>query len=180
MLKNLKLEIQEICNLNEVQSYLSTREENNPWRGTVIEDISLLCNSQKGVCGELIVSSYMEKNGYIIEKRNNISNDRIIKTNENVKYRVEIKTSIPLNKNVAINHIAKSKKWDRLIIFVCHPVDLQIYMLWFSKKDFVSSIEKNENFFKVQQGGKLSTNDDYIVNFEKLRNWKYLREMDEW
>lgn len=154
----------------------------NPWLTTKFAIYPTLTNRSKGALGESMVRQIL-KDKYNIVTRN--ATDMAWDCESGNK-RIEIKTSFEntnkgeLTGKYMFNHISIKKNWDRLIIcLVQHPGKIELY--WFSKKDFIKSLHKNENIFKPQQGGAESKNDDYmIVSFHKLANTTWLKSMNQW
>lgn len=95
---------------------------NNPWEGTPFEKYYQTGAKQKGALGELIVASFLEKEGMNVEKPKNQGHDRIING-----WRTEIKFSCASKRNqnflFTFNHISFCKGWER-IIFPKHDLVL--------------------------------------------------------
>lgn len=129
----------------------------NPYKDTIFENYYLLNNKTKGTFGEKIAEEISKTLNRPTSKRTNSGHDIII---NNVK--TEVKVSLATNGQndvFTFNHLAASKDFDRILLVglcVSHT-----YMVWLTKESFIDFTIMGA-YFKPQQGGKKSKNDDYM------------------
>lgn len=163
------------------------------WQGTAFQGYRHLGSKQKGNYGESFVSKLFSLHNRRVEpgKENNGGHDRIIDG-----YLTEIKFSLAhtdhkkkcIKPNTfTMNHVSLEKDWERLVFVGINPEPHESYAKFITKQDFARLLnDETETFFKYfsrQQGGKKSTNDDYISSEAKLRKLlesEYMRDITEW
>ena len=149
------------------------------WKNTNFEGYVLLNPRQKGTFGKMFVEKYLTLKGHTVEPRKDAGHDRII---DDVK--TEIKFGV-CNKGdedcFIINHISKEKDWERLIFFGINLTEQNSRLIWFTKEDFYSELEKNNDIFNHQQGGKKIKNDDYMCsNIKILMKQSFVKQISDW
>ena len=173
-----------ILNSKEVRNYYDILIKNN-WKNTPFENYKNLDPKQKGVLGEMIVEKIMLTEGHKVKKPGNPGHDRIINgIKTEIKFGLAIsptckktKTKLIEPDNFTFNHIALEKDWEKFIFCGINPdkdnknvrispnqkwPKYRIYVM--DKVDFEKHMSGADTYpFKRQQGGKGSTNDDYIV-----------------
>jgi hypothetical protein len=149
---------------------------NNPWEGTPFEKYYQTGAKQKGALGELIVASFLESEGMIVDKSKNQGHDRIVNN-----YKTEIKFSCASKRNqdflFTFNHISFCKDWER-IIFCGINGNLEAKIVWFSKENMKELLD--ESILKHQQAGQENNLDDYCImgtNSKKLLFHPLAKEM---
>lgn len=155
--------------------------QENLWIGTPLESYALLDPKKKGCFGEELVKEVVKHDYCLpVEKRTSVGHDAIIGG-----YPTEIKFSAATKRNMdykfTFNHIGIEKDWDR-IIFMGVNGDLDVKMIWFTKKDILTLL-KTSTCLVHQQGGKSSANDDYISankNSQLLMNHPLAKTMEQW
>lgn len=175
----------EIKNENVLESVILTAMNNiineNLWAGTPLESYALLDPKNKGIVGEEIIKTAIQKKYSIpVDKRINPGHDAIIKG-----YKTEVKFSAATKRNYdykfTFNHIGLDKDWER-IIFMGINGDMTVKIVWFTKDDIIQLI-KTSNCIRHQQGGNNSKNDDYIVankNSQILMNHPLAKTLQQW
>lgn len=169
---------------------------NNNWiDDPVFKNYHKLSNKQKGVLGEYYVEKFLSELGFKVEKRQNSDHDLMIDG-----YKVEVKFSLATSRKTKIsrnmfimNHVAKTKDWDRLLLVTVNPqregihVDSErVNFYWQSKSDFVnymSTTPYKESVFRYQQSGEKAKNDDYICSGKRLKQWiemDSVKTLDQW
>jgi hypothetical protein len=140
---------------NNITSYLLDLGQ-NPWENTILQGYYALNPASKGSKGEQIVEEMLKSLGYDIKPRINAGHDRLVNG-----IKTEIKFALAVGRNIEyqciFNHIGMTKDWDQIIL-CCVNGDLEIKMVSFSKEDFPIDLCAR------QQGGKNSTNDDFMCN----------------
>lgn len=173
-----------------LQKYIQQKTQ-DPWVGTPFERYVLMQSKPKGEFGERFVSKYFELKGSEVKraKTSTDGHDRVIDG-----FRTEIKFSLANReekKGIAhikkdqfmINHLAKGKDWDRVVIFAINPIWEESHLIWFSKEDFVNNVDKPDCPIVKQQGGKPADNDDYFLtgtNITKLVECDWVKSIEEW
>ena len=162
----------------KLKTFLSEKSK-DIWKNTNFEGYVLLNPRQKGTFGEIFVEKYLTLRGHIVEPRKDAGHDRII---DDVK--TEIKFGV-FNKGdedcFIINHISKEKDWERLIFFGINLTEQNSRLIWFTKEDFYSELEKNNDIFNHQQGGKKIKNDDYMCsNIKILLKQSFVKQILDW
>lgn len=129
----------------------------NPYKDTIFEHYYLLNNKTKGTVGEKFAEEASKQLNRPTKKRTSVGHDIIISD-----IKTEVKVSLATNGQEDVftfNHLAASKDFDRiLLVGLCLN---HTYMVWLNKQDFVNLISQGK-YFKPQQGGKDSGNDDYM------------------
>tara|TARA_Y100000593_G_scaffold51974_1_gene97697 strand:+ start:1016 stop:1615 length:600 start_codon:yes stop_codon:yes gene_type:complete len=172
---------------------------NSNWkRDPLFHNYHKLGNKQKGVLGEYYVEKLMEANGSTVEAPSNSDHDRIIDG-----YETEIKFSLAVSKKdtviydkFMINHVAASKKWDRLIFVGVNPkrglANIQesnngiaknrVRAYFMEKSDFVKYMSSpGVKVFKHQQSGEKGKNDDFIcTDFAGFAALPFVKELSQW
>lgn len=169
---------------------------NNNWsEDPQFKNYHKLSNKQKGVVGEAFIKGYLSRYGHDVKKSENSDHDLIVDG-----YKVEIKFSLAVSSggtikpnNWIMNHVAKSKDWDRLMFIGVNPENnlshikaerFNIY--WMAKEDFLNymtSTPYKKNVFRHQQSGAKAENDDYICSSKKLLEWislDFVKTLGEW
>lgn len=158
----------------EMQKFVK-ENSNDPWVGTPAEGVCFLSNGKKGAWGEKLFKLLMISKGHIVNDRTNTGNDCKV---DNII--TEVKTSVPCQDVLTINHIAEGKDWERLVVIGLNPKTKEQNIFWFSKKDFSKSIKNGSKIFNRQQGGSKGGNDDYITNVKKLLQSDFIKDISEW
>jgi|19_taG_2_1085344.scaffolds.fasta_scaffold106221_2 hypothetical protein len=174
---------------------------NNRWSlDPVFKDYHKLGNKQKGVLGEEYTERLMLMMGSCVKPPKHTDYDRIIDG-----YKTEIKFSLAVSdskKDVIIydkfmiNHIAKSKDWDRLLFVGINPPEgwnnvkrnksnlsnKRCRAYFMEKEDFVKHMKtEKSSVFSHQQSGEKGKNDDYIcTKFSKFIELDFVKEIGEW
>jgi hypothetical protein len=165
-------------------------EENleDPWVNTLFQGYVFLSPKQKGEFGERFVSKFFQE-GLLSEVKRSPSgtagHDRVIDG-----FRTEIKFSLairdPKTKKVLddrfiMNHVSKSKDWERLVFCGVNTDPDNLRLFWFTKEDFTEFVNSERCCFSKQQGGKSADNDDYMCsNVAKLMEMPFVRQVTEW
>jgi hypothetical protein len=167
-----------------------THNTRDPWTGTPFQGYVHMDPKQKGEFGERFVERYASLRGFLVERAatSTAPYDRIIGG-----HRTEIKFSLAMRhrdggvtpNRFIINHAAKGKDWDRFIFVCINGGDEQDWVVkWFTKADFISHLETNEDcLFRKQQGGKNGGNDDYMCSgarAERLIGQAWVKPFNEW
>ena len=178
----------EIANDNFLRLYL---EENvyDPWKGTPLEGYVFLGTKTKGSYGERFISNALERlYGLDIQPPEKTGHDRIvggIKTE--FKFTVAHRDCAKQRVNIdsfAINHVALTKDWERLVICAINPIENESHLVFITKDDFIAEMALDVPLFKRQQGGKKSNNDDFCLTGKRAcsRFFKrpYIKTLDLW
>jgi hypothetical protein len=163
----------------------------DPWIGTPFERYVFMASKTMGEFGESFVSKYFEIMGSKVERAETSTDgyDRVIDG-----ILTEIKFSLAnraYKKGIAyakkdqfmINHLAKGKNWDRVVIFAINPVFEESHLVWFNKEDFINNVDKGDCGIQKQQGGDPADNDDYFCtnnNITKLVQCDWVKSVKEW
>lgn len=133
----------------------------NPWAGTPCEDFYNLNAHAKGSKFENIISDILKEHGHTVTDRLNPGHDRLV---DGVK--TEIKGGLSTDRNndyrIVFNHIGFEKDWDQIIL-ACVNGDGELVIAAYSKENFP------REYIQHQQGGKNSTNDDFMVPANKSK-----------
>jgi hypothetical protein len=168
----------------------------DPWVNTRFEGYVYMKPKSCGAFGEMYVSKKMEERGYevVAAPTSTAGHDRVIDGKKTEikfslasrrpqKLRKFGKTGTIRNKFI-INHLGMGKDWERLI-FVCineaeDETEDDHLIRWFSNEDFSSTLHK---FFRRQQGGKKTKNDDWMCSgaeLDKLLGHELVKKLDDW
>ena len=92
-----------------------------------------------------------------------------------------------------MNHVAKSKDWDRLMFIGVNPknnlTDSEVKrfnIYWMAKEDFLDYMAHtpyDKSVFRYQQSGAKAQNDDFICSGNKLLEWVefgWVKTLGEW
>lgn len=173
------ISLEELFSDGQLKEFLEKKND-DPWEDTNFAKYVYLSSSCKGSFGELLVEKYMRKKGSVVLPRNNKGHDRVIdgfKTE--IKFSLCVRSRKGLKKdNFVINHISKSKDWEKLIFFGINKNYNESKMIWFDKEDFINNID----CFKKQQGGKDANNDDYMYggDVNHLLMFPFVKNIDSW
>lgn len=173
-----------------LQDYINQKTQ-DPWIGTPFEKYVFMQSKQKGEFGERFVSKYFELKGSEVKraKTSTAGHDRVIdgfltEIKFSLANRVEKKGIAYIKKDqFMINHLAKGKDWDRVIIFGINPIWEESHLIWFSKEDFVNNVDDPECPIVKQQGGGSADNDDYFLTGNKITNlveYDWVKSVEEW
>lgn len=188
----MSINVYEIARNIELTGYIGQKLF-DPWIGTPFQGYRNLDNKQKGNYGEYLVEKF-----FLSYNRNvmpplgtNAGHDRIID-----EYLTEIKFSLAHTNHkkmcakvdtFTMNHVSLGKDWERLVFMGINPEPYPSYIKYMTKEDFANLLENDPTtffqYFSRQQGGKNSTNDDYISSEGKLRKLlqsEYMRDIGEW
>ena len=168
-----------------LQEYIS-KNAKDPWIGTPFEGYVHMSPKQKGEFGERFVSKFFELMHCNVKraKTSTAGHDRVVDN-----YLTEIKFSLATrDKNggvkkdqFIINHVSKDKDWERLVFFGINQSQNDSRLIWFTKEDFLTHLESDENCFASQQGGKSIGNDDYIcTKVDRLIECSFVKSITEW
>lgn len=166
--------------------YQSATKVNQNWSSDpLFFNYHKIGNKQKGVAGELVVEKIMSSRGSTVEPTDNTDYDRIIDG-----YNTEIKFGLATSKKgdiiedkFIINHVALTKKWERLIFCGINPLSSEarerIYFM--EKTDFEKFMATDQDIFKHQQSGKKGGNDDYIcTKVSEFLELDFVKPISEW
>lgn len=188
----MSINVYEIARNSELTGYIGQKLF-DPWIGTPFQGYRNLDNKQKGNYGEYLVEKF-----FLSYNRNvmpplgtNAGHDRIVDG-----YLTEIKFSLAHTNHkkmcakvdtFTMNHVSLGKDWERLVFVGINPEPHPSYIKYMTKEDFTNLLENDPTtffqYFSRQQGGKNSTNDDYISSEGKLRKLlqsEYMRDIGEW
>ena len=185
--------------LEESESWEKINQLNNNWvQEALWKNYHKLSNKKKGVVGEDYVKQFFLFCGHDVEKSANTDHDMIIDG-----HKVEVKFSLATSKedkikrnNFMVNHVARAKDWDRLLVVVINaenPENTETELdyeksnfYWCTKKDFLNymnTTSREECVFRHQQTGEKGKNDDYICTGKNLLKWihmDWVKTLAEW
>lgn len=172
--------------INSDPRYQAITKVNQNWSNDpLFSNYHKIGNKQKGVAGEVVVEKIMSSRGSIVEPTDNTDYDRIIDG-----YNTEIKFGLATSKKgdiiedkFIINHVALTKKWERLIFCGINPLTsekrLRIYFM--EKRDFEAFMATDQSIFKHQQSGKKGGNDDYIcTKVPEFFDLEFVKPISQW
>ena len=160
----------------------------NPWVGTALENLYWHGSKKRGTYYEKYIARPMlEDLGFtvtnaetstspydlIIENPTSISIEGTNKDRQQKKIEVKVSMSgtdhekgCVDNLKCIINHVAKSKDFDilLLIFMILEDGESKAHVRWCNKSDIVNHIDSPNSLFKKQQGGKKADNDDWICS----------------
>lgn len=186
------MNVYKIAESTELKDYIN-RNLFDPWRGTPFEGYRYLDNKQKGTYGESLVEQFFKKHARNVMPPlgSNAGHDRIVDG-----YLTEIKFSLAHTDHkkmcvkpntFTMNHVSLGKDWQRLVFVGINPEPHPSHIKYMTKDDFTNLLKNDPKtffeYFSRQQGGKNSTNDDYISSEGKLRKLlqsEYMRDISEW
>lgn len=172
---------------NSLQDYVQVNTA-DPWKNTPFEGYVHMGNKQKGEFGERFVSKFFET--MLLSKveraaTSTAGHDRVIDG-----ILTEIKFSLATRDSkkggtkkdsFIINHVSRDKDWERLVFFGINQEQNECRMYYFTKEDFLTHIQSEDNLFSHQQGGKKIENDDYICTKVKdLIKEDWVHSITEW
>lgn len=156
------------------------------WKNTPISRYKWMDNNCKGKLGEMMISEMFKQNNHAVKPRESHGHDLIV---DDIKTEVKFSVAQTNPKTLTIkpnvfmmNHVSKSKDWQRLVFFGYNPEGHSHVLFWFTKKDFKKILAKT-NLFSVQQGGQEGNNDDYVIGAKKLMelyNSEYVKRIEQW
>lgn len=169
----------------DVQSYIN-KKNIDLWANTALAGYKWMDSRAKGELGEIIVSKMFQENNHEVKSAENSGHDRIINgIKTEIKFSLAqtdyVKKKIKIN-TFMLNHVSKSKDWDRLIFLGINPEGYDNVMFWFTKADFCDMLVTTD-FFTPQQGGQKGNNDDYVSSSTKilgLNHCSYTKSLSEW
>lgn len=130
--------------------------------GTAFAVTERYASSQRGAIYETIMEDILINENHDVCPRLSASHDCI---GDGIK--TELKGAMSLRGNAKprciFNHIGFDKDWQR-IIFMCLTTDNKIHIAWHDRDTLILL-----GVLEHQQGGKSSTNDDYmVIDSEKI------------
>jgi len=178
---------------------LKTKYEHEMFDLTCFRPYPYMQNKNKGALGEQFVSQFMRCLGHTVENppTNTDEYDRIISGTESFQRVVsgiltEIKFSVMIEPNFIWNHIARMKRWQRLLLmgivipdYRISRTTFKIYQCWITKDDFIANSGDKESgkYFIHQQGGNEAKNDDYWLNGRKgveIFKQSFVKDLKDW
>ena len=173
-----------------LQDFIQQKTQ-DPWVDTPFERYVFMGSKTMGEFGERFISKYFENMGSEVKRAitSTAGHDRVI-DGHLVEYKFSL-ANRKYKKGVAyakkdqfmMNHFAKGKDWDRVVIFAINPVFEESHLIWFNKEDFVNNVDKGDCGITKQQGGKSANNDDYFCtgnNIIKLVQCDWVKSVKEW
>ena len=173
-----------------LQDFINQKTQ-DPWVGTPFEKYVYMGSKTMGEFGERFVSKYFEIMGSKVEraKTSTAGHDRVIDgLLTEIKFSLAnraYKGGIAYAKKdqFMINHLAKGKDWDRVVIFAINPVFEESHLIWFNKEDFINNVDNSDCGIVKQQGGDSADNDDYFCTgnrINKLVECDWVKSIEKW